>query len=259
MTSIHSSIGLTALVQSDTQPTHHMTVTQQSHDKHTTVIWQSHDSLTQDTPSRASSPRSDNVEHGQKWWGGSVDWGRAALHGWPWRTLGWDQIRCEGVPLGTPWRGPHHQCRLPPLPQGWWIVRTPVVSGLQREEQNRMGWMSMHAAVKMGWMSMHAAVKMGCSRRLLSETHFRLHLSTRTTCLQGPPVYKDHLSTRTTCLQRPPEYVQGRPIYRDHLHTRTTCVQGPPVYKDHLYTRTTCTETTCLQRPPSLTTLCIRT
>ena len=51
------------------------------------------------------------------------------------------------------------------------------------------------------------------------------HQCTKTTCVRGPPVYKDHLCTRTTC-------VQGTPVYKGHLSTRTTCLQGPPVFRD---------------------------
>ena len=93
--------------------------------------------------------------------------------------------------------------------------------------------------------------------------------TTRTTCLQGPPVYKKQLSRRAPCPEGPPAPVykdptclQGPTVYKDHLCTRTICLRGPPVYKDHLSTRTTCVQgphinknhllrTTCIQGPPA--------
>ena len=79
-----------------------------------------------------------------------------------------------------------------------------------------------------------------CGQGSKSSFLFR---STRTTCLQGPLVYKDLLSVRTTCpqdfLSKRTTFLQGPIVLKDQLSLRTTSPQGPLVCKDLLSTRIT--------------------
>jgi hypothetical protein len=82
-----------------------------------------------------------------------------------------------------------------------------------------------------------------------TETTFlQDYLSTETTPLWRPPLYRDHPSTKTTLYkdqpsketsspQRPPLLetapLQRPPLCTDLFSTKTTSLQTPPIFKDH--------------------------